>query len=115
MGSCVFCEVSGLRTTATRVKMKQQDATAAGDNRLHYTDTETPMTTDGTKPLAPLAPEVVAHLNSTLGQPKPVFMTIVDNRDIHADCWEVGRGRVEAGDPKAPRFTEVKIWLTPGG
>lgn len=73
------------------------------------------MTTDATRPLAPLDPQVVAHLNSTLGQPRPVFMTIVDNRDIHADCWEIGRGRIETGDPKAPRFTEVRIWLTPGG
>jgi hypothetical protein len=95
--------------------MELTDATAPGDNRVHDTDKETHMTTDAKKPLAPLDPHVVEHLNSTLGKPKPVFMAIVGDRDIHADCWEIGRGRIEAGDPKARRYTEVKIWLTPGG
>ncbi len=95
--------------------MELQDATAPGDNRAYNSDTETQMTADAKQPLAPLAPELIAHLNSTLGQPKPVFMAIIGSRDIHADCWEIGRGRIEAGDPKARRYTEVKIWLTPGG
>lgn len=40
-------------------------------------------------------------------------MNIQGGKDIYADCWLVGAGRVEAGD--ARRYTEVRIWLTPGG
>ena len=69
---------------------------------------------DPTKPLAPLSPETIAHLNATLGPPTLSFIGISGGRDIRTAAWLIGFGRVEAGGTP-PRATEVEIRLTEGG
>ena len=72
------------------------------------------MTSDVRKPLAPLSPETIAHLNVTLGPPTLHFIGISGGRDIRTAGWLVGFGQVEAGGTP-PRVREVQILLTEGG
>lgn len=72
------------------------------------------MTTDATKPIAPLDPQLVAHL----GQPQTRIVVRSDGRDLEVVGWEIGVGRIGVGsaDPSTwQRGTDVEIFLTAKG
>ena len=66
---------------------------------------------DPAKPLGPLDPQIVAHLNSNLGPAQPFLLRIRGGLDIKVDAWVIGRADMINGN----RGTTVEIRITPAG
>jgi hypothetical protein len=71
---------------------------------------------DGVRPLGPLTPEVISHLNTTVGPAEPFITPFQGTRDKQATGWLVGRGHVETPfHGGVVRTLDVEIRLTRGG
>jgi hypothetical protein len=76
------------------------------------------VTTDASRPLAPLDPQLVSHLNQTLGPPASHLLERQGDRDLRVAAWTVGFGRIGVGgndESSWQRGTDVEILLTEGG